>query len=268
MEYQTLVVDHEGGITTVTVTRPEARNALSARTLTELRHLLDRATAPLILTGAPGPAFVAGADIGEMAAMTPEEGEEFGRLGQSVTSLLESVPVPVIACVDGYALGGGCEIALACDFVYATKKSVFGQPEVLLGLIPGFGGCVRLQQQVGPGRAREMIYSGKQVGATEAHRIGLVNELFESRAAMLAAARHTLVTISQNSAAAVALCKATINAARGRTVPAGLDIELAAFRRAFSTPDMREGTTAFLAKRKPQFSQDEGTAIVRPRSPR
>jgi len=253
MDYQALVVDNQNDITTVTITRPEARNALSARTLTELRHLLDHATTPLILTGSPGPAFVAGADIREMAAMTPEEGEEFGRLGQSVTSLLESVSVPVIACVDGYALGGGCELALACDFVYATEKSVFGQPEVLLGLIPGFGGCVRLQQQVGPARAREMIYSGKQVDAAEAYRIGLVNELFDTREAMIAAARHTLATVGQNSPVAVALCKATINAARGQDVPAGLDIELTAFRHAFTTPDMREGTDAFLAKRKPTF---------------
>jgi len=253
VDYQALSVEQQDGVTTVTVTRPEARNALSGRALTELHHLLGGATGPLILTGAPGPAFVAGADIGEMARMTPDEGERFGRLGQSVTSLLESVPVPVIACVDGYALGGGCELALACDFVYATEKSVFGQPEVVLGLIPGFGGCVRLQRHVGPARAREMIYTGRRVDAAEAQRIGLVNELFPDRDAMLTAARHTLATIGRNSPAAVSLCKATINAARGRDVETGLGIELAAFRQVFTTPDMREGTAAFLAKREPTF---------------
>ncbi|GAB3891079.1 short-chain-enoyl-CoA hydratase [Kibdelosporangium lantanae] len=252
---RTLLVEELDGITTVTVNRPEARNALSAGTLTELKHLLGRLATPMILTAAPGPAFVAGADIREMAAMTPAEGVEFGRLGQSVMDLLESVPVPVVACVDGYALGGGCEIALACDFVYATGKSVFGQPEVLLGLIPGFGGCVRLAQHVGVAKARELIYSGRQVDGAEAYRIGLVNELFDSRAEMLTAARATLGRISGNSASAVALCKATINAARGHDVRDGLDVELAAFRESFTTPDMREGTAAFLAKRRPTFQR-------------
>jgi enoyl-CoA hydratase len=253
MDYRTLGTETRDGITTVTVTRPEARNALSRRTLTELLQVVGGATGPLILTGAPGPAFVAGADIREMARMTPEEGEEFGRLGQAVTSLLESVRVPVIACVDGYAFGGGCELALACDFVYATEKSVFGQPEVTLGLIPGFGGCVRLQQQVGPARARELIYSGRRVDAAEAQRIGLVNELFPDRDAMLTAARHTLTAIGRNSPAAVSLCKATINAARGQDVRTGLLAELTAFRQAFTTPDRHEGTAAFLAKREPAF---------------
>jgi enoyl-CoA hydratase len=253
MDYRTLATETRDGITTVTVNRPEARNALSRRTLTELLHVLGGATGPLILTGAPGPAFVAGADIREMAPMTPEEGEEFGRLGQAVTSLLESVRVPVIACVDGYAFGGGCELALACDFVYATDKSVFGQPEVTLGLIPGFGGCVRLQQQVGPARARELIYSGRRVDAAEAHRIGLVNELFPDRDAMLTAARHTLAVIGRNSPAAVSLCKGAINAARGQDVPTGLLAELTAFRQAFTTPGRAEGTAAFLAKREPAF---------------
>jgi len=259
VDYQTLVLDDHDGILTVTVTRPAARNALSIRTLTELRHLLSGVVAGpaprgIVLTGAEGPAFIAGADIREMAAMSPDEGEEFGRLGQDVTRLLEEVPVPVVACVDGYALGGGCEMALACDFVYATGKAVFGQPEVLLGLIPGFGGCVRLQQRVGQAKAREMIYSGRRVDAVEAHRIGLVNELFDSRGEMLAAARLVLTDIAANSPVAVALCKAVINSSSGQSVPAGLDIELAAFRQAFTSADMREGTAAFLDKRKPEFA--------------
>lgn len=254
MDYLNLHVE-DGDIVTLTITRPSARNALSAGVLAELQHFLRTASKPMILTGAPGPAFVAGADIREMTTMTPDEGAEFGRLGQGVMNLLESVPAPVIACVDGYALGGGCELAMAADFIYATSKAVFGQPEVLLGLIPGFGGCVRLQQLVGPGLARELIYSGRKIEAAQAQRIGLVNQVFDSRQDMLAAAARTLGEIAVNSTSAVALCKAAINGARGANVDTGLELEAAAFRQAFTTPDMREGTDAFLAKRTPVFQR-------------
>lgn len=255
MDYQTLALDEHDGILTVTVHRPPARNALSQLTLTELRDLLTGLSGPraLLLTGSEGPAFIAGADIREMATMTPEEGEAFGALGQEVTRLIETLPVPVIACVDGYALGGGCEMAMACDFIYATRKAVFGQPEVLLGLIPGFGGCVRLFRRVGVARAREMIYSGRRVDADEAHRIGLVNQLFDTRDEMFTAARLVLADIAANSPAAVAACKSAINAADGLNVGTGLRVELDAFRHTFTTADMREGTSAFLAKRTPVF---------------
>jgi enoyl-CoA hydratase len=168
---------------------------------------------------------------------------------------LEGLPVPVIACVDGYALGGGCELALACDFVYATPKAVFGQPEVLLGLIPGFGGCVRLPRLVGPARARELIFTGRHVDAAEAQRVGLVTELFDSREAMLAGARATITAVSRNSRDAVALAKEAVNAGRGRAVADALKLELSAFRAAFTSPNMREGTGAFLAKREPVFGR-------------
>jgi enoyl-CoA hydratase len=255
VDYQNLVLDEQAGVLTVTVNRPRARNALSRATLSELRHLLTGLSGPraVLLTGAEGPAFIAGADIREMASMTPEEGEAFGALGQEVTRLLEQLPVPVVACVDGYALGGGCEMALACDFVYATGKAVFGQPEVLLGLIPGFGGCVRLFRRVGVARAREMIYSGRRVDAAEAHRIGLVNQVFDTREEMFAAARLVLADIAANSPDAVAACKAALRAVDGLPVDTGLRVELDAFRHAFTTADMREGTSAFLAKRTPVF---------------
>lgn len=255
MDYQNLTLDEHDGVLTVTVNRPRARNALSQQTLGELRHLLSNFAGPraVLLTGSEGPAFIAGADIREMAAMSPEEGEAFGALGQEVTRLLEQLPVPVVACVDGYALGGGCEMAMACDFVYATRKAVFGQPEVLLGLIPGFGGCVRLFRRVGVAKAREMIYSGRRVDAVEAHRIGLVNEVFDSREEMFTAARLVLADIAANSPAAVAACKSVINAVDGLPVDAGLRVELEAFERTFTTDDMREGTAAFLAKRTPAF---------------
>jgi enoyl-CoA hydratase len=255
VDYQTLLLDEHDDVLTVTVHRPPARNALSERTLTELRHLLATFAGPraVLLTGSEGPAFIAGADIREMAAMTPEEGERFGALGQEVTRLLEQLPVPVIACVDGYALGGGCEMAMACDFVYATRKAVFGQPEVLLGLIPGFGGCVRLFRRVGIAKARELIYSGRRVDAAEAHRLGLVNEVFDNREEMFAAARLVLADIAANSPAAVSACKSVLDAVDGLGVDEGLRVELEAFREAFTTTDMREGTTAFLAKRAPTF---------------
>ena len=257
---RTVVVDLQAPVATVTVDRPRARNALSSQVLGELLAVCtalgeNPAVAGVVLTGAPGPAFVAGADIREMAALDPEEGARFGALGQEVTRVLEALPVPVIACVDGYALGGGCELALACDFVYATPKAVFGQPEVLLGLIPGFGGCVRLRRQVGPGRARELIFTGRHVDAAEAQRIGLVTELFDSREAMLAGARATIAAVSRNSRDAVALAKSALNAGRGRSVDDGLELELAAFRAAFTSPDMREGTGAFLGKREPVFGR-------------
>jgi enoyl-CoA hydratase len=255
VDHQTLVLDEHDGVLTVTVNRPSARNALSQQTLTELRDLFTDLTGPraVLLTGSEGPAFIAGADIREMAAMTPEEGEAFGALGQEVTRLVEQLPVPVIACVDGYALGGGCEMAMACDFIYATRKAVFGQPEVLLGLIPGFGGCVRLFRRVGVAKARELIYSGRRVDAVEAHRLGLVNEVFDSREEMFTAARRVLTDIAANSPAAVSACKAVINTVDGLGVAEGLRAELEAFRQAFTTDDMREGTAAFLAKRTPQF---------------
>ncbi|ONI90660.1 enoyl-CoA hydratase [Saccharothrix sp. ALI-22-I] len=263
MDYSTLLIEEQDGVTTVTVSRPPARNALSGRVLAELDHFLSgvlagtspfgHAPAGIILTGAPGPAFIAGADIREMAAMTPAEGERFGMLGQRVTRLLEEVPCPVVAAVDGYALGGGCEMVLACDFAYATRRSVFGQPEVVLGLIPGFGGCVRLQRLVGPAMARELIYTGRHVDAPEAQRLGLVNAVFDGRDEMLTAAREVLRRIAGNSATAVSLAKAAVNASGGTTVTAGLAVELDAFREAFTTDDMREGTAAFLAKRRPVF---------------
>jgi enoyl-CoA hydratase len=260
MDFENLIINSHDEIMTVTVNRPDALNALSVRTLTELKQLLvsliaddGYAVRGVVLTGAGDRAFIAGADIREMAVMTPDEGEAFGRLGQEVTRLLEDLPVPVIACVNGYALGGGCEMAIGCDYIYATENAVFGQPEVALGLIPGFGGCVRLQRYVGPARAKEMIYTGRKVDAQEALRIGLANRVFPTRHGMLDAAAESLREIARRSPVAVSLCKQTINAANGQETPAALEIETAAFRQAFTTDDMREGTQAFMEKRTAMF---------------
>ncbi|MDQ3365976.1 MAG: enoyl-CoA hydratase-related protein [Myxococcota bacterium] len=258
MSYRTLLVDHAGAILTVTINRPDKRNALCDVVLGELAELCaSLARRPelrgMILTGAGERAFVAGADIARMAEMTPDEGAAFGRLGQCVTELVEALPFPVIACVNGYALGGGCELAMSADFIYATARAVFGQPEVSLGLIPGFGGCVRLGRFVGPGRAKELIYSGRTVAADEALRIGLVNAVFSTKAAMLEAAVATLGEIGRRSPVAVALCKDVLRSLEGKSTAERLAVEATAFRRAFESPDKREGVAAFVAKRPPVF---------------
>ena len=262
MDYETLLVDEHDGITTITVDRPDALNALNATVLAELDALTAAiagapgATRGVILTGSGEKAFIAGADIKAMSQMSPDEAEAFGRLGQRVTTQLESLPVTVIACVNGFALGGGCEMAMACDFIYATGNARFGQPEVSLGLIPGFGGCVRLIRSVGPGQAKELIYSGRHIKADAAARLGLVNTVFETKDEMLAAASATLAEIATKSPSAVAAAKSVINATPGLSTADALDAEAAGFRGAFSTNDMREGTAAFLEKRPPSFTGD------------
>jgi enoyl-CoA hydratase len=256
----TLDVDLTDKIMTIIVSRPKALNALSRVTLTELADVL-RAAATMsydelrgvIISGGGDRAFVAGADIREMSEMTPAEAEDFGRLGQHVTELVERLPVPAIACVNGYALGGGCELAMSADFIYCTESAVFGQPEVSLGLIPGFGGCVRLQRLVGPAMAKEMIYSGRRVPAAAALRIGLVNAVYPSVEDMLVAARETLRECAVNSPVAIAVCKATIDAVNGHPTTDALTVERQAFRAVFESDDMREGTRAFLAKEPAAF---------------
>jgi enoyl-CoA hydratase len=258
--YQTLVLEADGEVLTVTISRPDALNALSHQVLTELADLLRRVAAQssyafrgMIIIGAGQRAFVAGADIREMAIMTPDEGEAFGALGQEVTELLEAVPIPVVAAVNGFALGGGCELAMACDYAYCTENAIFGQPEVALGLIPGFGGCVRLQRLVGPGRAKEMIYTGRRVDAAEALRIGLVSAVFPTRESMIEAAHASLALVAERSPVAVSLCKEAIGGMYGLTTSEALALERQAFRRAFLTEDMREGTSSFLGKRAPSY---------------
>jgi enoyl-CoA hydratase len=260
-------LDYEDSWVIATIDRPEKLNALSIEVLTELKSLLialgksqdadgakdGRPAKGMILTGRGEKAFVAGADIKEQAAMNMEQAEAFGFLGQEVTTLMEALPFPVIACVNGFALGGGCELAMSCDFIYATAKACFGQPEVNLGLIPGFGGCVRLKRYVGTAMAKELIYTGRHLSAGEAHQAGLVNRLFETNEEMMNAARTTLALISSKSSPAVRLCKEVLTSIEGLGTTSSLKIERAAFRKAFETEDMRIGVTAFLAKASPQF---------------
>lgn len=250
-------------IATITIDRPDALNALSPEVLVQLAAAVDAiatrlqagddAVRGVILTGAGGRAFVAGADIRAMSSMTAAEGEQIGRLGQALSTAIEALPVPVIAAVDGVALGGGCELAMACDLIFATQISRFGQPEVKLGLIPGFGGSVRLPRYVGLARARELIYSGRIIDGATAHQYGLVTELFGAHAEMMVAARDTLLGMAANGPGAIAAAKAVLAETVGMGTHEALDREVTAFGALFGTPEMREGTSAFLEKRSPAF---------------
>jgi len=260
MTYQTLLVEQHNGIVTLTINRPDKLNALSEVVLGELKDLLTGLAAKsfpeirgMVVTGAGDKAFIAGADISRMAEMSPAEGATFSQLGKSVPLLLEALPFPVIACVHGYALGGGCEVAMGCDYIFATEAAVFGQPEVSLGLIPGFGGCVRLLRFVGPGRAKELIYTGRNVKADEALRIGLVNRVFATKQDMLAGAAESLALVTAKSPVAVSVCKQILNELEGKSTRDQLRVENDGFYRVFDSADKREGTAAFLAKRKAAF---------------
>ena len=259
-EYSTLLVERREAALIVTINRPEALNALSAAVISDLTVLVadlrerdDPAVRGLILTGAGTRAFVAGADIREMTEMSAAELESYGMSGQNLTLALEELPIPVIAVVGGFALGGGCELALACDFIYASSGAVFGLPEVTLGLIPGFGGTVRLPRWVGLGLARELTYSARRLKVDEAYRVGLANRVFDSADEALGAAVETITAIAANSRTAVASAKASIAAAVSLSIADGLAQERARFIRAFDDPDSAEGTAAFLEKRASDF---------------
>ena len=252
-------VEHDGVLAVVTIDRPAALNALSAAVLEELEHvfagLADEVPAVrgVLLVGAGGRAFVAGADIRGLSGLSAEAAADVARLGHRAAAAIEALPVPVIACVDGFALGGGLEIALACDLIYATEASSFGQPEVKLGLIPGFGGTVRLPRAVGLARAKELIYSGRRIGTDEAVSAGLVARRFADRDALLAGARDTIDQIAVNSPTAVGLAKRVLVAATGQPTDVASGLEVAGFEDAFRTDDMQEGVAAFLEKREPHF---------------
>lgn len=255
-----VLVEHDGGIAIVTIDRPKALNALSPEVLRSLLGIFESLAEAgsdvrgVILTGAGGRAFVAGADIRSMANLTPEQGAEAARLGHRVAAAIEGLAAPVIACVDGFALGGGLELALACDFIYATDASSFGQPEVHLGLIPGFGGTVRLPRAVGLARAKELIYTGRRIDAAEAAAIGLVVRTFADRDALFAGAHATLDEVTANAAPAVAIAKRVLVGAAGRRTESATELEVEGFGDAFRTDDMHEGVAAFIEKREPRFT--------------
>lgn len=254
---ETLAIESVGPVATITVNRPDKLNALDRRVLTELRQAFlelsaSGGTRAAILTGA-GKAFVAGADIASMAEMSVSESRKFSELGHAVGSTIESAPYPVIAAVNGFALGGGCELALCCDFIYASTKAKFGQPEVKLGLMPGFGGTTRLPRRIGIARARELTYTGEMIGADEAYRIGLVNRVCEPNA-LLAEARKTAETMAAQGPLGVAASKRSILRGSDIELPTANSYETEAFAGLFGSSDQGEGTKAFLEKREAKFS--------------
>lgn len=254
-------VERDGAVATVVIDRPKALNALSADVLRALVEAFDALTAEgpavrgVILTGEGGRAFVAGADIRAMRDLSPEDASNLARLGHAAAAAIETFPAPVIAAVDGFALGGGLELAMACDLIYATDASGFGQPEVHLGLIPGFGGTVRLPRLVGPALARELIYTGRRIGTDEAVAAGLVVKRFPDRAALLEGARATIAEIEAHSWSAVGLAKRVLTTAAGTPTETATALEIEGFEDAFRTNDMHEGVAAFLEKRDPLFSR-------------
>jgi enoyl-CoA hydratase len=249
-------LSHDGPVTTLTITRPDSLNALNAEVLTEIKGAVEETAGTsgvrcLVVTGA-GKAFVAGADISEMLEMGPEEAKEFSRLGHKTLGMLESLPCPVIAAVNGFALGGGCELALACDFIYASEKAKFGQPEVKLGVIPGFGGTQRLARRVGVGMARELVFTGAVISAAEALRIGLVNRVLPP-AELLEATQKVALTISEMGPLAVTSAKRIILEGADLDLDAANAREVDLFAACFGSEDQREGMDAFLNKRAAEF---------------
>ena len=253
-----LLEQPEAGIYLLTVNRPKALNALNAATLDELASAVAKVAADdnarvLLVTGAGEKAFVAGADIAEMQGATIEQGRAFSEKGMYVMHALEALPVPVIALVNGFALGGGCELALACDWILASEAAAFGQPEVNLGILPGFGGTQRLPRRIGPARALEILTSARQVKAQEAAAIGLVNHVYpasELRARELELAR----LIATKGPVAVRLAKEAVRRGGNLDLFTACALETDLFAQAFGTQDRKEGMTAFLEKRPARFT--------------
>jgi len=246
-----------GPVAVLTLNRPDALNALDRATLEALEVHLDAlarnaSVRALVLTGA-GRAFAAGADIAEMRGFTPQQAEAFSRLGHRVFNALEALPLVSIAAVNGYALGGGCELACACDFIYASEKTRFGQPEVKLGIIPGFGGTSRLARRVGIGWARELVLTGEPIRAEEAQRIGLANRVFAPDA-LLDAAVAVGEGVARLGPLAVAQAKRVLQEGQDADSRVAHALEQSAFGLVFASQDRAEGMDAFLGKRDPKFS--------------
>ena len=251
MEY--ILYEEKGQVGIITINREKALNALNSTVLDELNATLDAVnldeTRCLILTGAGQKSFVAGADIGEMSTLTKAEGEAFGKKGNDVFRKLETFPIPVIAAINGFALGGGCEIAMSCDIRICSDNAVFGQPEVGLGITPGFGGTQRLARLVGAGMAKQMIYTARNIKAAEAYRIGLVNAVY-TQEELMPAAEKMAAGIAKNAPIAVRNCKKAINEGLDVDMDAAIVIEEKLFGDCFESYDQKEGMAAFLEKRK------------------
>lgn len=248
-----ILYEQKGAYAIITINREKALNALNSTVLEELDKTLDGVNLEevrcLILTGAGTKSFVAGADIGEMSSLTKAEGEAFGKKGNDVFRKLETFPIPVIAAVNGFALGGGCEISMSCDIRICSENAVFGQPEVGLGITPGFGGTQRLARLVGAGMAKQMIYTARNIKADEAYRIGLVNAVYPQEE-LMAAAEKMAAGIAKNAPIAVRNCKKAINEGLDVDMDQAIVIEEKLFGDCFESYDQKEGMAAFLEKRK------------------
>ncbi len=254
--YTTVRLDCEEGIALITISRPESLNALSRQVLIELEQVLhevsqDSDIRVLLLTG-EGRSFVAGADIAEMKSLSPNEAKDFGTLGSHVFRKIEQMPMPVIAVINGFCLGGGCEMALSADIRIASSKAKFGQPEVGLGITPGFSGTQRLPRTIGVGKAKELIYTGRIIKAEEALAIGLVNTVV-SPEELMATAQALAKEIAQQSPNAVRLSKEAINRGLQSDIDTGIAAESTLFGLCFAHSEQTEGMSAFLEKRTPRF---------------
>ena len=245
--------EQKGFVGVITINRPKALNALNSQVLEELDQTIDavdlEATRCLIVTGAGDKSFVAGADIAEMSNLTKAEGEAFGKKGNDVFRKLETFPIPVIAAVNGFALGGGCELSMSCDIRICSENAMFGQPEAGLGITPGFGGTQRLARTIGVGKAKEMIYGARNIKADEAYRLGLVNAVYPQEE-LMDAAEKMATGISKNAPIAVRNCKKAINDGLQVDMDQAIVIEEKLFGDCFETADQKEGMGAFLEKRK------------------
>jgi enoyl-CoA hydratase len=249
-------VDRQGSVAVVTIDRQDALNALDVATLTELRDRLseladDDDARAVVLTGAGEKAFVAGADIKYMSELDPEQAKGWGALGHEAGRLLETMPKPTIAAINGFALGGGCELALACDIRYASSRAKLGQPEINLGIVPGWGGTQRLARICGLGVAKELVFSGRTIDADEALRIGLVNAVADP---VLGRALETAAELAAKSPVALSLAKRLCNLTLGIDHTGGLELEANEFGELFASEDAKEGLTAFVEKRAPNFT--------------
>ena len=259
MSYNNLLVEIKDSIALVTINRPDKLNALNKETLQEFDHLFnqfknDENIDCVIITGAGEKAFVAGADISELHQQEGRSGEEFAQFGQNVFNKIENLGKPVIAAVNGFALGGGCELSMACHIRLASDKAKFGQPEVNLGIIPGYGGTQRLAKLINSGRAMEYILTGDMIDANEAFRLGLVNHVYNTDE-LLPKAFELAQKIVSKGQLAVGLAVKSVKASEKMNLQEGLEYEAALFGVACSTEDFKEGTTAFLEKRKPSFKR-------------
>ncbi len=253
----TLLTERDGAVVILTLNRPDKLNALNAELLGELDAALseltrDTSVACAIMTGAGDKAFAAGADIGAMLDMPTEQARAFSELGHRIGMRMERAPFPILGAVNGFALGGGCELALACDFLYASEKAKLGQPEVNLGIIPGFGGTQRLARRVGIARARELCYTGDTINAEEALRLGLVNAVVP-HAELMTKVKDVAGKIAKKGRIAIAQCKRVLYSGEGLPLDAANALETQAFAMLFGTNDRREGMSAFLEKRQAAF---------------